>query len=411
MSEREVARLRAEFMADPTLMARVTAEGPGLTPGAVMRCAADIQPEPVRWLWPGRFPLGKLSVVVGDPGLGKSLLTLDIAARVSAGRPWPDGGVCEVGSAILLSAEDDASDTVRPRLDAAGANVLRVHLLEAVRAVTADGKVVETTFNLEQDSFAIADALTRISNVRLVVIDPISAYLGGVDSHSNAEVRGVLAPLAALAAKHGAAILAVSHLRKSPGAALHRAIGSVAFAAAARSVWAVAQDPDAPARRLMLPVKQNLAPDNGGLAYQIEAPNGAARISWQPGTVAARADEVLGGFETGEEHSERREAEGWLCEFLADGPKGAAEIKKQIRQAGLSWATIRRAADAINVRKAKSGFTGGWEWSLPEDAHPAHSEVSTFEHLLENKGVSSHSQDEDAHRREVSIFEGGEIEL
>jgi hypothetical protein len=189
-------------------------------PGPLLRCFSDIAPKPLRWLWPSRIPLGKLTLLIGDPGLGKSLLTADIASRVTRGRPFPDGATCESGSVIFLSAEDDAADTIRPRLDAAGADVSRVHTLEAVRVQLTDGSLTEKAFNLETDCAALEVALRKHPDVRLIVIDPISAYLGGVDSHSNAEVRGVLARLATLAAQHGVAVLCITHLRKSAGAAV-----------------------------------------------------------------------------------------------------------------------------------------------------------------------------------------------
>ena len=131
-------------------------------PGAVLRCFRDITPKPLLWLWPGRIPLGKLTLLIGDPGLGKSLLTNDVASRVTRGTLFPDGAACEVGSVILLSAEDDAADTIRPRLDAAGADVSRAHVLEAVRVQLTDGSLIEKTFNLETDSAALEAALRSI---------------------------------------------------------------------------------------------------------------------------------------------------------------------------------------------------------------------------------------------------------
>src|SRR5437660_11349850 len=224
-------------------------------PGAVLRCFSDIAPKPLRWVWPGRIPLGKLTLLVGDPGLGKSLLTAGIASCVSRGASFPDGARCDSGSAILLSAEDDPGDAIRPRLDAAGADVSRVHILDAVRVQLTDGSLTEKSFNLETDIALLEGVLREHPDVRLIVIGPISAYLGGTDSHSNAEVRGLLSPLAALAAKYGVAVLAVTHLRKSAGAAIYRAISSIAFAAASRAVWAVACDPEDEERRLLVPGK------------------------------------------------------------------------------------------------------------------------------------------------------------
>ncbi|MGC1977118.1 MAG: AAA family ATPase, partial [Candidatus Sulfotelmatobacter sp.] len=219
---------------------------PSASVSVITRAFSDITPEQLRWLWPGRIPLGKLTLLVGDPGLGKSLLTIDVASRVSRGKSFPDSATCEAGAVLMASAEDDPADTVRPRLDAANADVSRIHTLAGVRLTRSDGSECERPFQLEVGIAALEDTLLRMSDVRLIVIDPISAFLGNTDSNSNAEIRGLLAPLAALAARHHVAVLSVTHLRKSPGTAVHRAIASIAFTAAARASWAVAADPSNP---------------------------------------------------------------------------------------------------------------------------------------------------------------------
>lgn len=388
-------------------------------PSAVLRCFSDIAPKPLRWLWPGRIPLGKLTLLIGDPGLGKSLLTADLASRVTRGTTLPDGAACESGSVIFLSAEDDAADTIRPRLDVAGADVSRVHILEAVRVALTDGSLTEKPFNLETDSAVLEGALREHPDVRLIVIDPISAYLGGVDSHSNAEVRGILAPLAALAARFGVAVLCVTHLRKSAGAAIYRAISSIAFAAAARAVWAVASDPEDGERRLLLAVKQNLTASAGGLAFRIETQNDVPRVAWEPGAVALAVNEVLGNVDMQQDQNERREAKEWLKDFLADGPVAVKRTQTEAKAAGLSWMTVRRAKEALSVVASKSAFEGGWQWRLEdaqhEDAHPINTQVSTFEQLIENTNLNANRRDEDAHATEVSTFEDfeddGEVRL
>jgi archaellum biogenesis ATPase FlaH len=328
---------------------------------------SDIKPKKLRWLCQWRIPLGKPTLIAGDPGLGKSLLAIDIAARVSKGSRFPDGAACEPGDVIILSAEDDAEDTIRPRLDAAGAEVSRVHLLKDVRVVTADGKSAEHTFNLEGDIPVLEDAVNR-TGARVVVIDPISAYAGSVDTNANAEVRGLLAPLATLAARHEVAVIAITHLRKSGGAAIYRAMASLAFAAAARAVWGVVADPDKEARRLFLQVKQNLAPNTDGLAYEIGAPEGAApRVVWESEPVKMKAEEVMSGLESREEHSRRKEAEEWLRCELSDGPVPVRDVKSHSGPEGQCWPTVQRAAKSIGVVKKKTGGRGkGWEWSLPK---------------------------------------------
>jgi putative DNA primase/helicase len=170
-------------------------------PGAVLRRVSDIPAQELQWLWPGRIPLGKLPLFAGDPGLGKSFVALDIAAHVTRGEKWPDGEQCSggPGSVIVLSAEDDPADTIRPRLEAAGADLNKVHILQAVRRDKPNGESRLESFSLESDLVLLQDAVVSLGDVRLVVIDPISAYLGSTDSHVNAKVRSLLSPLAELA--------------------------------------------------------------------------------------------------------------------------------------------------------------------------------------------------------------------
>lgn len=298
--------------------------------GPVMVRLSEVASEPVSWLWPGRIALGKLTLVAGDPGLGKSFVTLDVAARVSTGAPWPDrpGERREPGGVVLLSAEDGIADTIRPRLDAAGADVERIVALEAVRIVDADGRESARAFDLTCDLPALEAAIREVGDCRLVVIDPVTAYLGGVDSHKNAEIRGLLAPLAELAARYGVAVVAVTHLNKSGGGpAIYRAMGSLAFTAAARAAWAVSKDKDDPARRLVLPIKNNLAPDAGGLAYRIEG-RGAGDcpvVAWEPDAVNVSADDALtaDARQAGAGTGALEEATEWLRDFLAGGPQPA----------------------------------------------------------------------------------------
>ncbi len=336
---------------------------------------SDVTPEPVTWLWPGRFALGKLTLIAGDPGLGKSFLTLDMAARVSTGCGWPDrpGERIEPGGVVLLSAEDAIGDTIRPRLDAAGADVRRIIVLEAIRAVH-DGRESRRAFDLSRDLPALEAAIPLVESCRLVVIDPVTAYLGGVDSHKNAEIRGLLAPLGELATRHRVAVVAVTHLNKSGGGpAIYRAMGSLAFAAAARAAWAVSKDKDEPRQRLLLPIKNNLAPDTGGLGYRIEAGgNGCPAVAWEPDPVNVSADDALAGDrDEGGGRTERDDAAEWLADLLAHGPRPARDVERDARDAGYSIATVRRAKAAIGVVSRKPAFGGPWEWTLPAPAQDA----------------------------------------
>jgi hypothetical protein len=386
---------------------------PSASVSIITRAFSDIKPEALRWLWPGRIPLGKITLLVGDPGLGKSLLTIDIASRVTRGQPFPDGAVCESGVVIMASAEDDPADTIRPRLDAASAVASRVHTLEGVRVVQNNGSASERPFQLEMGIAALEETLLRMPDVRLIVIDPISAYLGNTDSNCNAEIRGLLSPLATLAARHHVAVLCVTHLRKSAGPAVHRANASIAFTAAARASWAVAADPAEPERRLMLAVKQNLGPAIGGLAFRIATENGPPRLNWDQGAVNLTANDVLGSVEDRESQDAKREAESWLKEQLGSGPISVQQLQAEAKTEGLSWATVRRAKESLGVVAKKSGLHGGWQWRLEdaqaEGAQTPDTGMSAFEEVAENTPVTRLDEHEGAQEINMSIFERGEL--
>jgi hypothetical protein len=323
---------------------------------------AAVAPEAVSWLWPGRIPRGKLSLLIGDPGEGKSCATLDMAARVSRGLPWPDGGAAPLGGVVLLTAEDGLADTVRPRLDAMGADPRRV---VAIRGVRVPGEATPAPFRLTEDVAHLETAVKQTGAV-LVVVDPVSAYLGTTDSHRDADVRGALAPLAALAERTEAAIVAALHLTKDQQRkVLYRAQGSLAFVAAARAVFTVAPDKDDPERRLFLPAKNNLAAKPPGLAFRLVPAGSAVRVEWDSDPVTVDADEALAGPEPRAERSEREEAADFLREILAGGPVASEDLKRQARAAGIAERTLFRAKRDLGVKADKDGFRGGWVWSLP----------------------------------------------
>jgi putative DNA primase/helicase len=338
----------------------------------VMVSMADVDATIVQWLWPERMALGKISLLAGDPGLGKSFLTLDLAARVSQGTArWPDGSENPNGpaSVVLLSAEDDPSDTIRPRLDAAGADVSKIMSLAAVK-----DKDRERGFSLEADLEHLEKTISDLGDCRLVVIDPISAYLGGIDSHKNADVRGLLAPLAKLAADHGVAVLAVSHLRKGEGQALYRVLGSMAFVAAARAAYVVLRDKDDPTgeRRLLLPLKNNLGNDKTGMAYRLDPEssfNGMPVVAWEPDSVTITADEAMQPHaQPGPNPEAREEAADWVTSYLQEhGPTPAKTIFAAAKADGISTtSTLKRAKSDLQVQSVRRGDE--WVWMPPAPA-------------------------------------------
>ncbi len=342
----------------------------GAGPSPILRVASSITPRALEPLWPGVLWIGKPTLLVGDPGLGKSLATVDIAARESRGDPWP----CETarrqpGRVLLLSAEDDADDTIVPRLIAAGADLDRITFLGGVREMD-QGQSRHTSVSLDSHMAALRCALEHRRDYTLLIVDPISAFLGRADSHNNAEVRSLLAALGRLAAELRFAVLVVSHLNKMTGTnAVYRITGSLAFVAAARAVFAIARDPDDHDRRLMLPVKSNLGPDASGYGYTIGvADNDAPVVRWGAERVTRTAEEVLAANPSPRERAvidRGNDVREWLRQKLAGGAQPAVSMWSAAEREGISERDVRRAKKALGVIAEVKGFRGAWHWSLP----------------------------------------------
>jgi len=337
----------------------------------------DVEIERVTWLWENRIPSGKLTLISGDPCLGKSTFTMDIAARVSSGAPWADYPAVEreAGGVVILSAEDGLADTIKPRLQAAGANMERIISLDAVRHY-CDGAETESSFSLSTDMPMLRKAIQLVEDCRLVVIDPITAYLGSTDSHKDAQVRGILAPLAKLAEESGVAVILVAHLNKSNvKKAIYRTGGSIAFTAAMRAAFVVVKDTKNPERRLFLPTKTNLAPSEiGGLAYTIESKTilnsdgemTAPVVRIEPDAIDKCADDYM--VEPNDDTDDQDDAAEWLQDTLAVEAVNATELFYMASQQGYSKKMMRTARKRIGAITKKSGFGGGWVWELPSNA-------------------------------------------
>ena len=316
-----------------------------------------VQSRPVEWLWENRIPLGKITLIAGEMGIGKSFLTLEMASIVSRGATWPDRPTeaVKAGHVILVGAEDDLEDTVKPRLDAMGANPKRITSV----GIGKNPNGTSTFFTIG-DIARLEAIMARRPETRLIIIDPITAYLGPINDHKNAELRGVLGPLAEFASRYKVAIVVVTHFNKGAGAkVMSRIIGSVAYTATARSVWCVALDPEDEDRRLFMPVKSNLATEKTSLAYTIT--DGA--VVWETDTLSLNCNEVV-CRETSGNKERRRKAIAWLQETLAAGGMPGNEVIERARAAGFAKNLIWEVKEEAGVRAQKSGFDEGWTWVL-----------------------------------------------
>lgn len=347
---------------------------PGSTAPAVILTRADnVKITAVRWLWPDWLARGKLHLIAGAPGTGKTTIALAVAATLTHGGTWPDGAQAPAGTVVIWSGEDDPTDTIAPRLLAAGADMSRVHLIEGA---VIDGQ--RCPFDPARDLPALSAALSGLRDVALLIVDPIVSAIAG-DNHRNNEVRRGLQPLVDLAVRLGAGVLGVTHLSKGTAGRdpLERVTGSLAYGALARLVWLAARQPaedDTPERRVLMRAKSNIGPDGDGFEYQLmtgELPGlpgvMASRVTWGK-IVTGAARDVLADVEpTGDrdERQDRRDATDWLRDLLDGDAVPVKAVRQQADAAGFSWRTMQRAMRDLGVVSRRDGFGKGAIWHLP----------------------------------------------
>lgn len=313
---------------------------------------SELTTRPVSWLWSMRLALGKLAVLEGDPGLGKSLLSLDLCARLSTGRPMPDGSPGPgIGNSIVLNAEDGAEDTIRPRLEALGADLARVFILRP------DGDA--PPLRLPSDTSVLERALAE-TGAKLVVIDPLVAFLGPYAlGGSDQAMRQALLPLARLAETYACCILLILHLNKGGGThAVYRGSGSIGLLGACRSAWLIGPDPATPGQCVLAQVKNNLAPAQPSLAYAVAiAAGGPPALSWL-GPSPWAADQLLAGAAQSTRLPPRDRARDFLRAVLADGPRTSRDIWEVAQEQGLAERTLNRAKRELKVRSVPVRLDG-----------------------------------------------------
>lgn len=343
-------------------------ELPPLLNGFSTRRLSEVIPLEPDWVWEQRIVRGNLNLICGDPNLGKTWAVLDICARITTGRGFIDApsSFKERRDVLFVSAEDSDAHTIRPRFDLLGGDPTRFHTFQGVYESRK-----EKTFNLATHLAQLGHWLFSHPLVSLLVLDPISAYLGKLDSHNNTDVRGVIGPFTKLAEKHNVAIVGVTHLNKGEGdKAIYRSMGSMGFVAAARSAWMVTADPEQKDRRLFTKIKANLqTKDVGGLAFRL-GEHVPGVLKWEPEPVHTTADETLRVVSGGKDQTKapaRAEAKEWLRELLNNGPVLAAEIWERAKADGMAEKTVKLAKKELEIRTDKTGGPGDpWVWSLPK---------------------------------------------
>jgi hypothetical protein len=332
----------------------------------------EVTPRKLQWFWPRRIPRGRPFEICGDPGNIKSGIVIDLAARVTTGRPFRgelEESEREPGNVLFFSSEDDIEDTLVPRFIAAGGELSRIRFVTAIHGdalhLPDDGKKLE--------------GWVKDWRPALLVLDPLDAYFGKVDPNKNPEVRRALLPLFRLGGTTGLTTGLIRHLNKDTqtGRAMYRSAGSIAVTAACRASYVVAPKPDDPATFVLACTKLNGGRIPPSLSYQIveEILPGdihTQRINWL-NTVNETADDLVrepagASGPRGPKGTKTEAAKQFLREILANGVElDSGKIEELGKAKNISSTTVWAASKELNVKRRKAGFAGGWLWSLPPE--------------------------------------------
>jgi hypothetical protein len=346
----------ADHIGDDAELQALLEQAAAPTLGTVGILISAVRPERVSWLWEPRLPYAKVALLLGRPDEGKTTLALDIAARVSTGAAMPFSTTTRTpAGVVVLSAEDSLGDTIRPRLEAAGADLDRI-----VAAVP------EELPTLDEPGLAYIHGLVKRVDAKLVIVDPLAAFLPDhVDAHRDHSVRRLLRKLSLLAETTGASVLALRHPHKgSGGNAKEAGGGSIAFTAACRVELLAGADPEDDTRKILCRVKGNLAPPFPALAYRLVVSGFTVKVLWLCET-SHSAEQLLAQPNDPEEQSALDEAKDAIRDILANGPVAAETAKEGLKNRDIAERTWKRAKTALRVRSEKESFSGNWTWFPP----------------------------------------------
>lgn len=330
--------------------------------------------EPVEWLWPNRFPTGEVSLLVGDPGVGKSFLSTLITATVTRGNCWPDNPTrTQQGDVLLISGEDDPARAILPRMLNSGGDPARVTIVQCVKEVHPDGTETNSIVQLSKHMHQIEQALIANPEIRLMILDPLTSYMGkGTDANNNLDVVMLLEELSVIVRKYRVTALGLTHMNKDKEkAAIGRVLGSMGFVGRARSVWCVAKDKDDPERRLFAPIKTNYSIRPTGLAFQIMDPG---RVVFEEQELHINADEALAADSAKGQGGARGKRLEKVQETVLEWIVNAYSIERKTilarcKEQRISEATARRAIDALlrqgNIAAVRAGFPRTTVYTLP----------------------------------------------
>lgn len=343
--------------------------------GPVLEVATEIPVLPVIWLWRFWLARGKLHILAGPPSTGKTTLALQVAATLTRGGTWPDGSPAPIGRVVIWTCEDGIEDTIMPRLIAGDADPSRVYVL---RVTNENNR--PRTFDFTRDLVPLEAKVHELGDVALVIIDSIVQVVTG-NSNNNSQVRKDLDPLVKFAEQTNCALFGLTHVNKGSKKKdpLERVNGSTAIGALARLVWIVARDANRVSEgvqsSVLVRAKSNLGPTDGGFAYHVEGVDvpvdavnitHSSKVVWEEplrGSPKDILDDAEGGSASGRE-DRKQEAMNFLLALLANGSIPAEKVQEEARQAGVSWATLRRASDELGVRKYRAMGGTQWYWTL-----------------------------------------------